>query len=196
MAQNTYIVTIMGPGGVGKSSITIRFVCGTFVKKYDPTIEDNYKKQMEVDGRAIMLDLMDTAGQEEFATLRGQYISSGQGFILVFSVISESSFASVDQFRRDILRTKDSRTFPIVLVANKVDCTPEERKVSTEEAAAKAKAWGVKLIETSAKTNLNVTEPFLEIVRTIDDWRNSPDNTGKRNRRGSSSEGRKRCVLF
>lgn len=62
MAQNTYIVTIMGPGGVGKSSLTIRFVCGTFVKKYDPTIEDNYKKQLEIDGRAIMLDLMDTAG--------------------------------------------------------------------------------------------------------------------------------------
>lgn len=83
----------------------------------------------------------------------------------------------------------------MVLVANKVDCAPEERKVSTEDAQAKAKSWGVKLIETSAKTNLNVQEPFLEIVRTIDEWSTSPDNPLGKKRSRSGGE-RKRCMLF
>lgn len=41
----------------------MRFVQGNFVEKYDPTIEDSYRKQLEVDGVACMLDVMDTAGQ-------------------------------------------------------------------------------------------------------------------------------------
>jgi len=196
-ASYMYTITVMGPGGVGKSCLTIRLVSGSFVKKYDPTIEDNYKKQMEVDGRAVMLDIMDTAGQEEFTSLRGQYIASGQGFMLVFSVTSESSFLSVDHFHTDVLRTKDTNNFPIILIANKVD-RPDKRKVSAEEAQKKAKNWGVKYIETSAKTNQNVLESFQELVRTIDEWR--AKNPGKKGDRSDNSGGRagkkkKRCIL-
>lgn len=54
----------MGSGGVGKSALTIQFIQGNFVEKYDPTIEDSYRKQIEVDGKACMLDILDTAGQE------------------------------------------------------------------------------------------------------------------------------------
>ena len=47
----------------GKSALTVRFIQGNFVEKYDPTIEDSYRKLTEVDGAAYMLDIMDTAGQ-------------------------------------------------------------------------------------------------------------------------------------
>lgn len=47
----------------GKSALTVRFIQGNFVEKYDPTIEDSYRKLVEVDGTACMLDIMDTAGQ-------------------------------------------------------------------------------------------------------------------------------------
>ena len=49
--------------GAGKSALTVRFIQGNFVEKYDPTIEDSYRKLVEVDGTACMLDIMDTAGQ-------------------------------------------------------------------------------------------------------------------------------------
>lgn len=73
-----YRVVVVGAGGVGKSALTVRFIQGTFVVKYDPTIEgiffvvlaysepgttDSYRKQVEVDKKACMLDIMDTAGQ-------------------------------------------------------------------------------------------------------------------------------------
>lgn len=45
-----YKIVVLGSGGVGKSALTVQFVQGIFVEKYDPTIEDSYRKQVEVDG--------------------------------------------------------------------------------------------------------------------------------------------------
>ena len=53
---------VLGSGGVGKSALTVQFVQGIFVEKYDPTIEDSYRKQVEVDGQQCMLEILDTAG--------------------------------------------------------------------------------------------------------------------------------------
>ncbi len=39
---------------------------GIFVEKYDPTIEDSYRKQVEVDGQQCMLEILDTAGTVSF----------------------------------------------------------------------------------------------------------------------------------
>ena len=60
-------VVVLGDGGVGKSCITIQFTQNQFVKEYDPTIENSYRKQVTIDDNSIMLDILDTAGQEEYA---------------------------------------------------------------------------------------------------------------------------------
>lgn len=57
-----YKIVVLGSGGVGKSAITVQFVQGIFVEKYDPTIEDSYRKQVEFDGQQCMLEILDTAG--------------------------------------------------------------------------------------------------------------------------------------
>ena len=57
-----YKIVVLGSGGVGKSALTVQFVQGIFVEKYDPTIEDSYRKQVEVDGSQCMLEILDTAG--------------------------------------------------------------------------------------------------------------------------------------
>ncbi|XP_072407649.1 ras-related protein Rap-1b isoform X2 [Chiloscyllium punctatum] len=57
-----YKLVVLGSGGVGKSALTVQFVQGIFVEKYDPTIEDSYRKQVEVDGQQCMLEILDTAG--------------------------------------------------------------------------------------------------------------------------------------
>ena len=53
---------------------------------YDPTIEDSYTKQCVIDDKVAKLDILDTAGQEEFSAMREQYMRSGEGFLLVFSL--------------------------------------------------------------------------------------------------------------
>ena len=67
-------VVVLGSGGVGKSALTVQFVSGHFMEKYDPTIEDFYRKEIEVDNCPCVLEILDTAGTEQFASMRDLYI--------------------------------------------------------------------------------------------------------------------------
>lgn len=91
-----YKVVVLGSGGVGKSALTVQFVTGTFIEKYDPTIEDFYRKEIEVDSSPSVLEILDTAGTEQFASMRDLYIKNGQGFILVYSLVNQQSFQVSD----------------------------------------------------------------------------------------------------
>lgn len=90
-----YKVVVLGSGGVGKSALTVQFVTGTFIEKYDPTIEDFYRKEIEVDSSPSVLEILDTAGTEQFASMRDLYIKNGQGFILVYSLVNQQSFQDI-----------------------------------------------------------------------------------------------------
>lgn len=68
-----YKIVVLGSGGVGKSALTVQFVQGIFVEKYDPTIEDSYRKQVEVDGQQCMLEILDTAGTVSFLPYFSHY---------------------------------------------------------------------------------------------------------------------------
>jgi Ras-related protein Rap-1A/Ras-related protein Rap-1B len=81
-----------------------------FVDRYDPTIEDSYRKQVEVDGQQCMLEILDTAGTEQFTAMRDLYMKNGQGFILVFSIIASATFDELTEIHGQLLRTKDTRT--------------------------------------------------------------------------------------
>ena len=95
-------------GGVGKSALTIQFIQNYFVDEYDPTIEDTYQKQVVIDGETCILDILDTAGQEEYSAMRDQYLRTGEGFLLVFAVNDAKSFEDISQYREQIKRVKDA----------------------------------------------------------------------------------------
>ncbi len=154
--------------------MTIQFIQGNFVEKYDPTIEDSYRKQVEVDGKACMLDILDTAGQEEYSAMRDQYMRTGQGFVLVYSITDASSFEDCLTIHEQLLRSKDVDEVPLVLVGNKCDLE-EERAVSKEEGNNMAEKFGAcKFLESSAKERINVDEIFISLVKLIDKA-NDPD---------------------
>ena len=67
------------------------------------------------------MDILDTAGQEEFSAMREQYMRSGEGFLLVFSLSDRRSFEDAARFHKEILRVKDRDEFPVMLVGNKAD---------------------------------------------------------------------------
>lgn len=69
----------------------------------------------------LYLSILDTAGQEEFSAMREQYMRSGEGFLLVFSVTDYSSFEEMFKYHRSILRVKDRDSFPCLLIGNKTD---------------------------------------------------------------------------
>ncbi|KAF6728470.1 Ras-related protein Rap-2b [Oryzias melastigma] len=161
-----YKVVVLGSGGVGKSALTVQFVTGSFIEKYDPTIEDFYRKEIEVDSSPSVLEILDTAGTEQFASMRDLYIKNGQGFILVYSLVNQQSFQDIRPMRDQIIRVKRYERVPMILVGNKVDLEGE-REVSSGEGKALAQDWSCPFMETSAKNKGSVDELFAEIVRQM-----------------------------
>ncbi|KAL8604899.1 hypothetical protein ACOMHN_028527 [Nucella lapillus] len=162
-----YKLVVVGDGGVGKSALTIQFFQKMFVVDYDPTIEDSYIQHVEIDGQCCILDVLDTAGQEEFSAMREQYMRKGDGFLLVFSVTDRQSFDNMASFHTQILRVKDRDSYPMILCANKVDLV-HQRKVSEEQVRDLATRLRIPYIETSAKDPpLNVDLAFHQVVRII-----------------------------
>lgn len=168
--MSSYRVVLIGEGGVGKSCLTIRFINEKFVEEYDPTLEDSYRKQVTVDDKEYLLDIFDTAGQEDFSAVRDQYMRTGDGFICVYAITLPHSFSKIKDFYDHVRRVKDIETFPLVILGNKCDLE-SERKVSTEEGQTLAQELGGKFLETSAKTATNVDEAFHTIVREMNHYR-------------------------
>lgn len=160
-------VVVLGPGGVGKSALTVQFISGKFVERYDPTVEDFYRKEIEVDGDPAILEILDTAGTEQFASMRDLYIKNGQGFIIVFSLTSRQTFQDIKLIREQILRVKGTNRVPIVLAANKSDVAETHREVYTEECCNLANEWSIPYMETSAKNSTIVNSLFTEIVKEM-----------------------------
>lgn len=178
-----YKLVVVGGGGVGKSALTIQFIQSHFVEEYDPTIEDSYRKQCVIDDEVAVLDILDTAGQEEFSAMREQYMHTGEGFLLVYSIIDRNSFEEIPKFYRQILRVKDRSEFPMILVANKADLE-SERVVSKVDGDEVAQQLKVKYVEASAKHKLNVEKAFHDLVRVIRQAQ-KPDSQKEKRRKKS-----------
>jgi GTPase KRas protein len=148
------------------------------------TVADSYRKQCVIDDEVALLDVLDTAGQEEYSAMREQYMRTGEGFLLVYSITDRQSFEEIMTFQQQILRVKDKDYFPMIVVGNKCDLDGE-RQVSTQGASTShplthaptltpstegqtlAQNFGCKFIETSAKSRINVDNAFYDIVREI-----------------------------
>jgi len=144
------------------------------MEKYDPTIEDFYRKEIEVDNTPCVLEILDTAGTEQFASMRDLYIKNGQGFVVCYSLTNHQTFQDIKTMKEQIVRVKGSDKVPILLVANKVDLE-NQREVPTVEGMALAQIWGCTFIESSAKSRMNVNEVFAEIVREMNQKSYSKD---------------------
>lgn len=194
-----YKIVILGDGGTGKSCLTIQFCYQFFVPDYDPTVENLYQKRMNCDGHLLVLEILDTAGQEQYSALQDQYIRMGDGFLVVYSIIQRRSFELLEDFRVSILRVKETDSFPMVLVGNKCDME-SLREVSFFEAQELAKKFGCPLIETSAKTRTRVDETFFEIVREIQKFEQAnqqrQDAADNRRTHQKRRRNRRRCIVL
>jgi len=194
--MDSWRVAVLGDGGVGKTALAVQFTLNCFVETYDPTIEDAYRKQLVVDNRMCYVEVIDTAGQEEYATLRDQWVREGQGFILVYSIASRATFERLEVFRSAMLKVK--RQKPVfMLVGNKCD-KQYEREVSRDEGAQLARTFGCDFLETSAKTATNVERLFTTLVRLLRQTRQNDQAPGGTTRMtDKDSKGKKiKCIIM
>lgn len=142
-----------------------------FVDTYDPTLEDSYRRQCVVDNEPCLLEILDTAGQEEYVALREQWIRDSDLFVIVYSVTYRPSFEAIQRIFEQVLATKGRYGAPggfdsslIILVGNKSDLD-HKRTVGINEGRQLSQKLGCSFIETSAKERTNVEEVFFNLVR-------------------------------
>lgn len=170
-------ITVLGAGSVGKSALTVRLVTGNFIENYDPTIEDSYRKHMNIDDKPVMMDILDTAGQEEFRSMSDNWMRQGEGFLLVYDITRENTYLEIKNTRQRLVQLhKDKEKIPMILVGSKIDLVEEnlkQHKVKQADAKEIGANWNCKHIETSAKDGICSEDCFIELVRAV---RKNKDN--------------------
>ncbi|XP_077423244.1 ras-related protein Rab-8B [Vanacampus margaritifer] len=157
---------LIGDSGVGKTCLLFRFSEDSFNTTFISTIGIDFKiRTIELDGKRVKLQIWDTAGQERFRTITTAYYRGAMGIMLVYDITNEKSFENIKNWIRNIEEHATSDVEKMIL-GNKCDMS-DMRQVSKDRGEKLAIDYGVKFLETSAKTSLNVEEAFYNIGRDI-----------------------------
>ena len=157
-------IVILGKSLVGKSALTYRFICDKFPTEHDTTVEDQYKVSLTIEDIKCDLEILDTAGQDDYQTMLDTWIEFGNCFLLVYSIDDLESYKSLKTKLDRISQIKNNDKYSVVLVGNKCDLSESERKVKKEDADSFAKSNNIVFLEASALKKINVKEAFTEVV--------------------------------
>uniref|UniRef100_A0A914C0I8 Rheb n=1 Tax=Acrobeloides nanus TaxID=290746 RepID=A0A914C0I8_9BILA len=162
-------IAVMGYPCVGKSSITMRFVFGTFPDAYDTTIEDFHEKSHKFNGKNYKLKITDTAGQQEYSLFPRSVTLDIDGYVMVYAINDRKSFEILSTIYDKIVENV-GENIPILIVGNKQDLQHSSRTVSQAEGQKLAQKWNAVFMESSAKDNDNkdVIKIFDTILRSIE----------------------------
>ena len=167
--RNFLKIVILGDSGVGKTTLLQQYVHNKASANTKPTIGADFsKKEIQVDGQVVSLQIWDTAGQEKFQSLGFAFYRGADCCALTFDLTNPASFDALNKWKEGFIENAqpdDPKSFPFVLIGNKLD-KENERSVP----ATKAEAWckennDMPYFETSAKEGFKVSEAFIEMVR-------------------------------
>ena len=163
-----YKLSLIGDGGVGKTSMAQRYVHGIFNADYKATIGTFIsKKECEFSElkTSVRFMIWDLAGQSQFERLWPDYLTDSRAGIIVFDITNRESFENVKKWHK-IITEVAFQNIVLILVGNKVDLD-DSREISIDEGMNLAKELGIYYIETSAKTNENIDDVFEWIALQI-----------------------------
>lgn len=126
---------LLGDGGVGKTSLMLRFSEDKFSSSLLSTAGVDYKTQhLDVDGKKVKLQIWDTAGQTRFHTITQAYYKAAHGIVLVYDVsdASEASFHNVRYWMDNITKHAGATTQRI-LIGNKCDVKGKKASSRTSQ---------------------------------------------------------------
>ncbi|MFW9818493.1 MAG: Rab family GTPase [Candidatus Thorarchaeota archaeon] len=167
-SRYVYKLSLIGDNGVGKTSMSQRYVHGIFKADYKATIGTYIsKKECEFKelGTSVRFMIWDLAGQSQFERLWPDYLTDSRAGIIVYDITSRESFENIRKWYEIITRVALPHIV-LILVGNKVDLK-SSRVVSTEEGMDLAKELGIFYMETSAKTSENIYDVFEWIALQI-----------------------------
>lgn len=150
----------------------LRYVHKKFSQQYKATIgADFVTKELQIDDRAVTLQIWDTAGQERFQSLGVAFYRGADCCVLVYDVNVTRSFDNLDNWHEEFLKQANPpnlKNFPFLLLGNKIDIDGGNSRVVSEK---KAKEWcaskgNIPYFETSAKEDYNIDPAFLSVAGT------------------------------
>jgi len=162
-------VVVMGDNKVGKTAILQRFLHNTFKPQYKPTVEDLYSKDFQIGESTLKVDFLDTAGDDQFPVMRRLSISSGNAFLLVYSITCPSSLQIVHTRLEEIKSQRnDFKDVPIVIVGNKTDLADASREIFLEDVRdwldQDFKHSRIEVLECSAYDSYNIVSLFKSFL--------------------------------
>ena len=154
---------IAGDYKVGKTAITRRFVENKFEQGYLPTLQLKIsKKNINFGSTNLTYVIWDIGGQVfHMSPYRTQFYEGAQSAVIVVDRTRYETLENAQRWYEDTLKVIKSK-IPFILVGNKSDLNGEI-VVSEKDIIEKAKELDLKYLLTSAKTDYNVTELFLQL---------------------------------
>jgi len=172
-------VMVVGDGNVGKTCMLISYTTNSFPGEYVPTVFDNYNANAIVDGTPVNLGLWDTAGSDEYNTLRPLSYPGTDVFVICFSIFSPSSFENViKKWYPEITQHMESKP-PIIVVGTKSDLRNKQAAIDNLKATGEepitqdmgrsltAEIGAYKYLECSALTQEGLATVFEEAIRVV-----------------------------
>ena len=161
----TLKLLILGDSNVGKTSLLLTYVDNYFPDSHVATIGIDYKiKEVDINGLKLKLQIWDTSGQERFRSMTHTFLKNANGIAFVYDITNKKSFEGVKNWIKDA--ENNGNGFEKILIGNKIDLEGK-REVSHDYAEKYANKKKIKTFETSAKTNINVNEPFDYLAKLI-----------------------------
>eukprot|EP00670_Eutreptiella_braarudii_P007399 CAMPEP_0174289648 /NCGR_PEP_ID=MMETSP0809-20121228/25796_1 /TAXON_ID=73025 ORGANISM="Eutreptiella gymnastica-like, Strain CCMP1594" /NCGR_SAMPLE_ID=MMETSP0809 /ASSEMBLY_ACC=CAM_ASM_000658 /LENGTH=193 /DNA_ID=CAMNT_0015387719 /DNA_START=70 /DNA_END=648 /DNA_ORIENTATION=+ len=157
-------IVVLGCAKVGKTALTQQLVQDKFVPEYSPTIDQSHYKTIKLRGGEYLLEIVDTAGQDDTSLFQPLYTIGTHGYVIVYAIDDPMSFEMAQTLREKI---QDSGVVEavVVLVANKTDL--DARQVSHAEAQALAESWSCPFLECSATRKESVQRVFTTMLEQI-----------------------------
>src|SRR5271157_749470 len=166
--EHVFKILVAGEGGVGKTTLLLKYVNGTFCEDTSMTIGIQFHhKVLQQNDVEYSLQLWDFGGQDRFRFMLPNYALGAKGALLLYDTTRMSTMDSLAEWVK-ICRTHDPG-LPILFVGTKIDLV-EDRSVPADMAKDYLKPLEMfDYIEVSSKTGENVEQAFQILVQRIAD---------------------------
>ncbi|KAM9981409.1 hypothetical protein ACTFIY_003714 [Dictyostelium cf. discoideum] len=171
----------MGDSGVGKSNIINRFIENNFIEEFISNFGvDIGSKIVYIQGRAIKLQILDTAGNQRFRAINTiKKFGISNIIIIVYDVTDQNSFNNIPMWLTEVEKSTLNNNAIKIIIGNKCDLITQ-RVVDHSSAKEFADSWNLKLFETSAKQSINIEDTFISVTEQcvkLKDHQNNKSNT-------------------